>query len=103
MAAQRNVCSSPGIITWCARRICVFAPVLLLFLAQGSDAFAARVSPAEESGSDSRKSTTLFHASLNETTFEESIVETPSGLFSGSAQQTDAPPVIERIVFEGNR
>jgi outer membrane protein insertion porin family len=103
MAAQRNVCSSPDIITWCARRICAFAPVLLLFLAQGSEGFAARVSPAEENGSDSRKSTTLFHASLNETTLEEAIVETPSGLFSGSAQQTDAPPVIERIVFEGNR
>jgi outer membrane protein insertion porin family len=103
MAAQRNVCSPPDIINWCVRRICVFAPVLLLFLALRSDGFAARTSSAAENGSDSPKSATLFHASLDETTFEETIVETPSGLFSSSAQQNEPAPIIDKIVFEGNR
>src|SRR5208283_2824920 len=39
----------------------------------------------------------------NQTTFEPSIVETPSGFFAGSDPQNESPVLIDRIEFEGNR
>ena len=105
MAAQRIVCFSPVMIAWCVWRLCVFALTLLVFLVLGSNTFAANSSPTAEKSDDSAKSTTLFHASLNEITLEENIDEIPASRFSESGQQPQDPdqPFIEDIRFEGNR
>jgi outer membrane protein insertion porin family len=52
------------------------------------------------------KSFTLFHASLNETTFEEKFEEAPTGLLAAAAQQAqqnEPQPFVEEIDFVGNR
>ena len=102
MAAQRNVCFSPDITTWCARRFCVLALVVVVSLF-GANGLAASGSKEEKNSADSSKGFTLFHASLNEVTLEEKLDEIPSGLAAGSAQQDESQPFIERIEFDGNR
>jgi outer membrane protein insertion porin family len=102
MAAQRNVCFSPDITTWCARQFCVLALVVVVSLF-GANALAASGSKEEKNSADSSKGFTLFHASLNEVTLEEKLDEIPSGLEAGSAQQDESQPFIERIEFDGNR
>lgn len=82
-----------------AGRACVSATLSLLALLFASYALAAPSSEPADSVNSS-KSITLFHASLNEVTLEESIVETPSGL---DAQEAAGQPFIEDIRFEGNR
>ncbi len=53
---------------------------------------------------ESPKGTTLFHASLNETTFEEKLSKIALGTAcSANAQQNETAPFIDRIDFEGNR
>src|SRR4029077_3948894 len=103
MAAHWNVCFSPDIITWCAWRFCVLTLLLLMSVLPGRADSAASTPPKAEKKTDSAKRTTLFHASLNEDTFEEKIEEKAESLFTGSGQRNEAQPFIERIVFEGNR
>ena len=78
-------------------RVCVFVAALLAVLG-----FFAGASFAEEISSLS-KATVLFHASLDKTTFQETIESTlPESAFSGPQQNPDQP-FIEQIEFEGNR
>jgi outer membrane protein insertion porin family len=100
MAAQRMVCFSPDITTWCARQFCVFAFIVAVSLF-GRNCYGA---PAgEEVGGPGSKGFTLFHASLNETTLEEKIEEVPANLFAGDGQDNPGQAFVERIDFEGNR
>jgi outer membrane protein insertion porin family len=65
---------------------------------------AARVpTDAERPRESPSKSFTLFHATLNESTFEEKIIEAPTGLLDGQAQQGEVQPFVEEIDFVGNR
>ena len=57
---------------------------------------------ASRDSADADKSTTLFHASLNKVTLEETIVEKPTETLD-DAQQAEGQPFIEDIRFEGNR
>jgi outer membrane protein insertion porin family len=101
-AAQRIVCFSPDITTWCARQLYVFAFIVVVSLLGGN--CRAATPPAEDkNGTEPSRGFTLFHASLNETTLEEKVEEIPSNLLAGEAQQDEGQPFIERIDFEGNR
>jgi outer membrane protein insertion porin family len=65
---------------------------------------SARVpNETERPKESSSKGFTLFHASLNETTFKETIDEAPTGLLSDPAQQNEPQPFVEEIDFVGNR
>jgi outer membrane protein insertion porin family len=100
MAAQSILCLFLAVNARRAHRACITAIFVLLALAGFT--LPASASAPEES-SDARKSATLFHASLDEVTLKESIVETPAELSPFSDQQTEGQPFIERIDFEGNR
>ncbi len=103
MAAQRNVCFSPDITTWCARQFCVLALLVVVSLF-GVNCHATTSASEEKTSAASPRGFTLFHASLNETTLEEKVEEVPSNLLGGGPpQQNEDQPFIERIDFEGNR
>jgi len=77
-------------------RVCVLAAALLAL-------FIIFVSPASAEELSSSKATLLFHASLDKTTFKETIETTlPESAFSDPQQNPDQP-FIENIVFDGNR
>ena len=80
---------------------CVLLFVLLLFLSCAEGA-ASDLTPApgENIAAHGR---TLFHASLDKTTLEEKMEETWPRAEAPGAQQNEAPAVIDRIDFEGNR
>jgi outer membrane protein insertion porin family len=104
MAAQRNVCFSPDITTWCARQFCVLALLVVVSLFGANCRASTTAASEEKSNAVSAKGFTLFHASLNENTLEERVDEVPSSLLAGGAQQqNEGQPFIERIDFEGNR
>jgi outer membrane protein insertion porin family len=103
MAAQRIVCFSPDIINWCARRVCVLAALAVVSLFAGNNSSARVPTEAEGRGEAASQSFTLFHASLNEATFEEKIDEAPTGLLAGAGQQNEVQPFVEEIDFVGNR
>jgi len=84
----------------CARGACVFAILVLFALFGVALPVAASL---REVPADSPKIATLFHASLDEVTLQETIVETPAGLLASGGQQSEGQPFIERIDFEGNR
>ncbi len=103
-AAKRIVCFPPDITTWCARQFCVSIFILSLALLS-QNCLAASNSPeaGKEKTADAGKGFLLFHASLNENTFEEKVVEIPSNIGVGDPQQNPDQAFIERIDFEGNR
>jgi outer membrane protein insertion porin family len=106
MAARSIVCSSPAKVQR-AGRACVLAVLFVcpLLVAAHPLLASSRSSSESDEPSDDRKSLTLFHASLDEETLKEKVVETPSGLaVSGDQQaQAEGQPFIEDIRFEGNR
>ena len=102
MAAQRIVCFPPAKNVWCVRRFVIFTLTLLLPLLLGTKCIAASTS-VTANDPDSVNGALLFHASLNEITLEEKIVEVPTGLALGNGPQNEEQPFIERIDFEGNR
>jgi outer membrane protein insertion porin family len=73
----------------------LFFALLTVLLAPGTFASAA-----EEDHAGRSKTVTLFHASLDNVTLDENIVETAS---APSRQPAEGQPFIERIDFEGNR
>jgi outer membrane protein insertion porin family len=77
----------------------VFVLIFLVALLSLSRPLYASASP---DSTDADKSVTLFHASLNKVTLQETIVERPSDTSAG-AQQPEGQPFIEDIRFEGNR
>jgi outer membrane protein insertion porin family len=102
VAAQRIVCFPPAKNVWCVRRFVIFTLTLLLPLLLGTKCIAASTS-VTANDPDSVNGALLFHASLNEITLEEKIVEVPTGLALGNGPQNEEQPFIERIDFEGNR
>jgi outer membrane protein insertion porin family len=103
MAAQRIVCFSPDIIDWCAHRLCVLAAITVVSLFVGNISSARVPTELERPPVSASKGFTLFHASLNETTFEEKIDEAPTGLLAAAGQQNEQQPFVEEIDFVGNR
>jgi outer membrane protein insertion porin family len=102
VAAQRIVCFPPAKNVWCVRRFVIFVLTLLLPLLLGTNCIAASTS-VTANDADSVRGALLFHASLDEITLEEKIVEVPTGLALGDGPQNEEQPFIERIDFEGNR
>jgi outer membrane protein insertion porin family len=99
MAAQSKLCSSA---VDAQRKPGAFVVTALLFLLCAFPLFAS--SPHEDEAEHSPKGTTLFHASLDEVSLKESIVESPASLaVSAEQQHPEGQPFIERIDFEGNR
>jgi outer membrane protein insertion porin family len=84
-----------------AQRFCVCA--LLIFLAGLGVALSGDAASRNDESPDSTKGVTLFHASLDEVTLKETVVELPSGFAAADGQQTEGQPFVERIDFEGNR
>ncbi|MGB9443444.1 MAG: outer membrane protein assembly factor BamA, partial [Candidatus Acidiferrum sp.] len=75
----------------------------MLFSLVGRSCVGAGPTEEKENPGSATKGYTLFHASLNENTFEEKIDELPGNLLGGDPQQSEGQPFIERIDFEGNR
>jgi outer membrane protein insertion porin family len=78
-------------------RVCV-----LIFLAAILSVSRPSLASTSSDSADADKSVTLFHASLNKVTLEETIVERPTET-SPDAQAAEGQPFIEDIRFEGNR
>ncbi len=114
MAARRLVCVWSRVDAKRSGRVRVYTPLLalLVFLIPGGLLASSRSGTAAESSETAPKTTYLFHASLNENTFEEKIEDFSAQAGQQATQQAKQPAkaptndgsaYIERIDFVGNR